>query len=178
MICPAIAAILAGDPHAVSQTHEIEQICKGGSTVWTEVKTTLLHSDTGALQVLGVSRDISARRQMEAALRRKEENLNRAQAMAQTGNWVLDIATNRLESSPETYRLFGLPQGQPLTAEDFFVCIHPEDREVVAAAWQAALQGARYAIDHRIIVGGEERWVHEGGINAMLRVNHSWRQVW
>jgi PAS domain S-box-containing protein len=158
---PRIAAFLAGDPDAVAQTHEIEQICKGGATIWTEVRTTLLRSEVGALQVLGVSRDISARRAVETALRRSEENLNRAQAVAHTGSWVLNLATNQLEWSQETYRIFGLPQSRTLTLEDFFACIHSEDREAVVTAWQAALQGAHYAIDHRIVVGGKECWVHE-----------------
>ena len=156
-----IAAFRAGDPDAVMQTHEIEQVCKGGRTDWTEVRTTLLWSETGELHVLGVSRDISDRRVVEDALRRSEENLNRAQALAHTGSWVFDIPANRLEWSQETYRMFGLPQGEMLTPEDFLACVHSDDRDEVLAAWDSVLEGARYAIDHRIVVGGEVRWVHE-----------------
>jgi signal transduction protein with GAF and PtsI domain len=39
--------------------------------------------------------------------------------------------------------------------------IHPDDRVSVDQAWTAALHGAPYDIEHRIIVGGELRWVRE-----------------
>jgi len=63
-----LAAFLAGDPAVVTQTHAVEQTRRDGSTVWTEVVTTLLHNPAGGVDVLGVSRDISARRRAEQAL--------------------------------------------------------------------------------------------------------------
>jgi len=63
-----IQAFLAGDTSAVTHTHQVEQTCKDGSTVWTEVVTTLTQSDAG-LQVIGSSRNIAARKQAETALR-------------------------------------------------------------------------------------------------------------
>ncbi|NJN95099.1 MAG: PAS domain S-box protein [Anaerolineales bacterium] len=55
-----LQAFLAGDPAAVTRTSEIEQTCQDGSTIWTEVVTTLLRNEAGEIEVLGVSRDISA----------------------------------------------------------------------------------------------------------------------
>jgi diguanylate cyclase (GGDEF)-like protein/PAS domain S-box-containing protein/putative nucleotidyltransferase with HDIG domain len=57
-----------------SRTLEIEVICKDGSTVWTEVRVTFLRDEDGRpLGILGVSRDITERRQAEQALRKSEE---------------------------------------------------------------------------------------------------------
>jgi PAS domain S-box-containing protein len=67
-----LQAFLDGNPSATIQTHEVEQLCKDGSTVWTEVVTTLLKDSTDRVQILGVSRDISARKQAEQALRESE----------------------------------------------------------------------------------------------------------
>jgi PAS domain S-box-containing protein len=67
-----LQAFLEGDPSATIQTHEVEQLCKDGSTVWTETVTTLLKNSTNHVQILGVSRDISARKQAEQALRESE----------------------------------------------------------------------------------------------------------
>lgn len=124
-------------------------------------KTPMIGADGSPIGVLGISHDITEMRSQEEALRESRETLNRAQAVAHIGSWVLDIEANRLEWSDETYRIFGLPPGMPMTIEAFFACIHPDDLERVAAAWTAALGGAGYDIEHRILAAGETRWVRE-----------------
>ncbi len=66
-ILPArLTAFEAGDPTVIVQTDDIEQTRKDGSTVWTEVVTTLLRDEeTGAISALGVSRDITERRRAQ-----------------------------------------------------------------------------------------------------------------
>jgi PAS domain S-box-containing protein len=64
---------LAGDHKATTQRHEIEQLCRDGSTVWTEVNTKLLVGDNGEIQILGLSRDISERKKAEELQRASEE---------------------------------------------------------------------------------------------------------
>jgi len=106
-------------------------------------------------------RDITRRKQGEQALWENERDLNRAQAVALTGSWRLDVRHNRLLWSDETYRIFGIPRGTPMTYEAFLACVHPDDRERVNQKWTAALCGAPYDIEHRIIAGSEIRWVRE-----------------
>jgi len=106
-------------------------------------------------------KDITERKKMEEALRESEQDLNRAQAVAQTGSWRLDVWRNQLLWSDETHRIFGIPKGTPMTYETFLSSVHPEDREYVDRKWTAALRGGRYDIEHRIIVGNEIRWVRE-----------------
>jgi two-component system sensor histidine kinase/response regulator len=127
-------------------------------------KTPMIAADGRLIGVLGIAHDITEMRNQEEALRESREALNRAQAVAHVGSWILDIAANRLEWSDECYRLFGLPPGTPMTIERFFACIHPDDRERVATAWQATLDGAAYDIEHRILAAGETRWVRERAI--------------
>lgn len=53
-------------------TFELEQPCKDGTTVWTEVTITLIHDAEGRLVAIqGVSRDISKRRKVEEVQRRE-----------------------------------------------------------------------------------------------------------
>jgi PAS domain S-box-containing protein len=108
-----------------------------------------------------ITRDIEQLKQTEQALQDSEANLNRAQEIAQLGSWHLDIARNQLTWSNEVYRLFDRPKGTPLNYEAFLHRVHPEDRDRVDRAWGAALQGAPYEIEHRILVGDELRWVQE-----------------
>jgi PAS domain S-box-containing protein len=101
------------------------------------------------------------RRRAELALRHSEENLKLAQAVSQTGSWYLDIAGDILEWSDETFRIFGIESGSWLNLKSFLDCVHPEDRQRVADEWAAALQGKPYDIEHRIVVGGQLKWVRE-----------------
>ena len=100
-------------------------------------------------------------RSANAALRESEANLNRAQEVAHIGSWYLDPIHNRLAWSDEVFRIFGVPKGTALTYEAFLDTVHPEDKQSVDAAWSAALHGAPYDIEHRIVVGGELKWVRE-----------------
>jgi signal transduction histidine kinase len=100
-------------------------------------------------------------KQTQQALLESKEDLNRAQAVAHTGSWRLDVRHNQLLWSDETHRIFGIPKGMPMTYETFLASVHPEDREYVDQEWTAALRGEPYDIEHRIIVGDEVKWVRE-----------------
>jgi PAS domain S-box-containing protein len=68
-----IAAVEAGDESARTNITEVDQPCRDGSIVQTEVVTTLLNDAQGhVVSVLGISRDITARKQAEDALRDSE----------------------------------------------------------------------------------------------------------
>ena len=70
-----------------------------------------------------------------------QRDLNRAQTVAHTGSWRLDLRKNELLWSDENWRIFGVPKGTALTYETFLSTIHPDDREYVDKQWKAALQG-------------------------------------
>ena len=106
-------------------------------------------------------RDITEMKKVETALRERDEDLSRAQAVARTGSWRLDVRQNKLLWSDETYRMFGIPRGTPMTYEMFLASVHPEDREYVESRWTAALSGEPYDIEHRIVVGDTVKWVRE-----------------
>lgn len=97
----------------------------------------------------------------EMALRASEDDLVRAQAVGNTGSWRLDVRRNELTWSAENYRIFGLPEGTPLTYETFLSRVHPDDRYFVDRMWQGALTGKPYAIEHRLLVDGAVKWVIE-----------------
>ena len=100
-------------------------------------------------------------KQAQQALLENEQDLNRAQAVAHTGSWRLDVRRNQLLWSDETHRIFGIPKETPMTYETFLSSVHPEDRKYVDRKWTAALRGEPYDIEHRIIVGDEVKWVRE-----------------
>jgi PAS domain S-box-containing protein len=71
--------------------NELEQLCKDGSTVWTEVVSHyVLNPDTGAIEIHGVTRDISERRRAEAAKHESENRLRSLIASLEDLIFVLD----------------------------------------------------------------------------------------
>ena len=105
--------------------------------------------------------DITDRKRAEEALTHSADTLRRAQNVAHVGSWHLDVGTNILEWSEETYRIFGIPQNKPMTLEDFVATIHPDDQGPTLEAWNRALNGEPYDIEHRILVNGQVRWINE-----------------
>ncbi len=97
----------------------------------------------------------------ERELLNTQRDLKRAQRVAKTGSWRLNVQQNILHWSDETYNIFGVPRQQDMNYERFLASIHPEDLEAVDRAWKWALQGKPYEIEHRIIVGDAVKWVHE-----------------
>ena len=97
---------------------------------------------------------------IQQELKTSHEDLNRAQAVAKIGSWRVNIQGNLLWSD-ETYRIFGVTIGTPMTYEDFLKLIHSDDCKYVDAQWQAALLGKPYDVEFRIVVNGQTRWVHE-----------------
>jgi diguanylate cyclase (GGDEF)-like protein/PAS domain S-box-containing protein len=112
-------------------------------------------------RLLMIVEDITEQIQLQQALQESEATLLRAQEVAHIGSWRLDFREESLTWSPEVYRIFGLPQDAPISFEVFLACVHPDDRETVEVSWKAALKGDTFQIQHRILVGGTERWVEE-----------------
>jgi diguanylate cyclase (GGDEF)-like protein/PAS domain S-box-containing protein len=96
--------------------------------------------------------------------RHLERMLIDAQARAGVGSWHVDIHTGRSQLTPEAYRLYGLREDETIDLPRFMDCIHPEDREHLLTCWKRALRGAPYALEHRVVVEGEVRWIEVRGL--------------
>jgi PAS domain S-box-containing protein len=148
---PLLRALREKEPHTLTRDIKIGEF-------WYEQSYALLPSTD---DVRLYARDITNRKQAEQTLWDNEQDLNRAQAVAHTGSWRLDVQRNQLLWSDETHRIFGIPKGTPMTYETFLSSVHPKDREYVDRKWTAALHGEPYDIEHRIIIDEEVKWVRE-----------------
>jgi diguanylate cyclase (GGDEF)-like protein/PAS domain S-box-containing protein len=127
-----------------------------------EITVKIIRNDAGTpTGILMAIHDLSHARQVEDKLRESEDTLKRAQAVARVGSWKLEIATHAASWSDETYRIFDLPVGSPVTLQTCFDIVVPEDREFVANAWNQALGGASYDIEYRVKTSKGVRWVRD-----------------
>jgi diguanylate cyclase (GGDEF)-like protein/PAS domain S-box-containing protein len=142
---------------------EFRMLHKNGNYKWVLSRGKVLEYDKdGNPHILyGVHIDIDEQKKTEEKLRRFVKYLNTAQAVSKTGSWHIDINTNNLWWSKETYRIFGLTENSFVNLDKFIERIHPDDRQKVSDALKQAIDGKVYDIDHRIIVGNEIKWVNE-----------------
>ena len=138
---------------------------KDGSRIHVSVTISPIKDVSGKnIGASSISRDITERKQAEEALRQSEAGLARAQRIAHLGSWELDLKTDALTWSDETYRIFGLTRGQfEGTSASFFQRVHPEDRELLVRMKEETLKnGKPYGVDHRIVLpNGEIKTVNE-----------------
>ena len=91
----------------------------------------------------------------ETAARLGEANrlADLAEAMVGVGRWRFDLRTGELDWSDEVFRIHGLPPGGPPPAvSDAIAFYHPEDRAMVQAHFDAAVnQGTPFAFDLRLV---------------------------
>ncbi|MFQ4146158.1 PAS domain S-box protein [Chlorogloeopsis sp. ULAP02] len=112
--------------------------------------------------------DISKLKQTAIDLRESEDRLRLALESAELGTWDFNLITGKLKWDEGCKAMFGLPPDAEVTWDLSASAIHPDDRERVLEATQAALNPANkgaYAIEYRTvgITDGIERWVAAKG---------------
>ena len=94
----------------------------------------------------------------------EKEMFNQLQAMTNAGVWTFDTQAMTFYVSAGIYRVYGLPQDQPVKYEDFlFNYVVPEDTWVVEKVRQGVMASKQQVTcDFRIIRQNDRkiRWVH------------------
>jgi PAS domain S-box-containing protein len=133
-----------------------------------EVKAAWLHHQVVPLAdgIAITTRDITERKQAEAALRENASRLKLALEAAQMGTWDWNMVTHEFVCSDQLGPVFGLPSGTCHPSYNAFLkAVHPEDREYVARAMTHAIeQGADYGVEFRVTwPDGSLHWVGNKG---------------
>lgn len=111
------------------------------------------------IAVFGTVMDITARvvaeasrAEDEARYRAMSERVLLATQAGQIGVWEWNVQTGALAWDDRMYALYGLPPGEALTAERFYACVHPADREEEQAQARTTLSGDKpYDTEFRIV---------------------------
>ncbi|MBD2451442.1 PAS domain-containing protein, partial [Nostoc sp. FACHB-152] len=111
--------------------NEWSYIRKDGSRfpVFLSVKT-LNDLEGNKIGFLGIAKDITQQKQMEAQLQKNATHLANAQRIANLGSWEFDLNTQEILWSQEVFRIFGRnPDSGTPTYDELLQWVHPSDRE-------------------------------------------------
>jgi PAS domain S-box-containing protein len=147
---------------------EFRIVRSSGEMRWLSARGRGHYDENGrVVRVVGNNIDITERKRLELALRESERRLREALKVAQMGYLDWDLATNEIQWSPETYRLFGHVPGGGFfpTVEVTLGMVPPEDLALVQQRLDAVIRGtAEYDIVHRMArPDGQMIWVHAQG---------------
>lgn len=116
---------------------------------------------------LTVIQNITKRKQAEEKLRQSDARLRLAIEISQTSTFEIDLQTDRVETDQSGREIYGWKPDEPLTFSQVQTHFHPDDREPVRQAVEAALapDGAgEFEVEQRIIrTDGETRWIRVRG---------------
>jgi PAS domain S-box-containing protein len=135
---------------------------------WVADHSIALYEQGCLARLVGTVQDITARRAAMEALRASERRRAMAMQAGQLAAWEVDLTDGKTIWDDQMGRLLGthIDSSQDYSAR-FRECIVPEDREVVARAFRAALQEQReYRVEFRMrrIQDGALRWFASWGV--------------
>ena len=104
----------------------------------------------------------------QQALAESEERLRLATDAAEIAFWDVNVPDGALIWQPRLRTMFGITTDEPLSLDDFFAGLHPDDRAPVARAFAATCDPARralYDIEYRAVGrdDGRVRWIAAKG---------------
>jgi PAS domain S-box-containing protein len=147
-------------------SHEWRIITSSGKIKWVQANSRPERQANGEIVWYGVMLDITERKHAEEALRQSEAALRRAQQVAHVGSWEVNVATEQVIWSEESFHIFGWDVAQPEPSlSRFYDLVHPDDRlSLQQAVSRVIAQGGAYKTEFRVVQpNGSIRYVEARG---------------
>ena len=114
MVLEALAEHVSGK--TAEYYAEFRMLSKAGKWSWVDgIGKVIQKNEKGEPVVLiGISRDINDRKQVEQKLQRSEQELKKAQQITHIGSWYLNLANNEVFWTEELYKMYGFDPSLPV----------------------------------------------------------------
>ena len=131
-----------------------------------------------AMRMVGHNIDITDRKIAEEALRKSEKFLEQTNRLAGVGGWEIDLATDNVYWSPETYRIFGADPSYKSTMKDGMARLSEESRATMTAALARARSHAEgWDLEISLTaLNGRHIWAHSVGVVECVHGNAAYIQ--
>src|SRR5262245_27645700 len=144
-------------------SEEYRIIRPGGEIRWVEIRCFIAYSGNGhPKRVVGVSTDVTDRKQAELWLAERNAQLALAGKIARIGRFTYEHATQKLQISSGFATIYGLPENVlEMSREDWRAMVHPDDLARLDTVARRALTGREkeLVLEFRILRRGEVRWI-------------------
>jgi PAS domain S-box-containing protein len=138
--------IESGETHIVEEQAPINGVMQ----TFLSTKTVWRNLDGAVIGLIGIARDITDRKQAEAALRYSEERYRSLITATFQIVWTADAEGNTTSESPTWFELTGQSPDE-LSPSGWVNYVHPDDRDRVTAAWRHAVATqTTYEVEYRI----------------------------
>jgi PAS domain S-box-containing protein len=143
--------------------HRVER-ANDGQVLWLEPRCRFLYDPNGkAVRLVGVCLEITARIQAEERLAKQETQLELAMRIVGLGIFDHDHVNNRLYWSGQMREIHDVPPGVEPQLDLLQQHLHPDDRESLQVAFDAARDPAgpgTFSAEYRILrSNGDVRWI-------------------
>lgn len=94
-------------------------------------------------------------------LKQNEALLNRAQKVSKTGHYIIRLSDYSMIASEETYRIYNLEYGMPITVESFTAFFDDEDKERLLSMIKNITPEKGMQLVHKAFVNNKTLWLEE-----------------
>jgi PAS domain S-box-containing protein len=145
-------------------TAEFRIIRPGGEVRWVEIRCFIAYDGNGhPKRVVGVSTDVTDRKQTELRLAERNAQFGLAQKATRVGTYTYDNVARTMQLSEASAAILGLAPGTTeITADDWRLRVHPDDAQRLAAERRHAFKERQPELvgELRIVrPTGEVRWI-------------------
>jgi len=154
----------ATDIHTIEKIHqactnatpfsgEILNYRKDGTVFWNDLLISSLKDAEGkTTHFIGITRDVTARKEVDQALIRTRYRLDLAVKAGGIGIWDWDVVNDHLIWDRGMYALYGIDEQDFLGAYDAWQkAVHPEDRDQADRDIRDALQSGEFKTEFRVL---------------------------
>lgn len=141
-------------------------INKDNQIIWLEVKGKVVKNEKGKpIQIFGIVSNVTEKVLSEQAYESQSLLLREAGRIAKMGAWEIDVDTNSIVLTSETYHIFEIPETQHVDIDFFLEVFQNSDQPRVKKKIDKSIfEGVPFDDEYLIFANNKKKWIRIIGI--------------